>query len=167
MFQAIVRRAQLAVDHTIDRAVNSAIMSIPFIIAAGFGTAALTLRLQREFGTEMATFLMAIIFAVVGAIIVAYVELRPKSEPSFAAVMEADSNASAPSPASSDGEYGVSAEDREMLMSAAGAIAPALMPQFLHLIMRNLPLLAILAVAIFVALQDRGEDEAATASSST
>ena len=59
MFGMLFRRAQATVDRAIDGLVTRAIVAIPFLVAGGFGTAALALRLNREFGAETASLIMA------------------------------------------------------------------------------------------------------------
>ena len=52
MFQSLFRRAEVAIEHTVGHIATRALIAVPFLIAAGFGTAALSLRLNREFGPE-------------------------------------------------------------------------------------------------------------------
>ena len=52
MFRMLFRRAQATVDRAIDGLMLRVIVAIPFLIAAGFGTAALAIWLNREYGPE-------------------------------------------------------------------------------------------------------------------
>ncbi|MEQ1653656.1 MAG: hypothetical protein ABL897_14300, partial [Hyphomicrobium sp.] len=86
MFSALIRRAQVSVDHAIVGVVNRAIIAIPFVVAGGFATAALALRLTREYGPEMANVILAGVFAVIGLVALLVVNRRQPA----AAVDDAD-----------------------------------------------------------------------------
>ncbi|MEQ1652422.1 MAG: hypothetical protein ABL897_08040 [Hyphomicrobium sp.] len=149
MFQAVLQRAQNAVDKTIDQAINRTVMLVPFIIAAAFGTAALAIRLNHEFGPEAGSLLMAALFAVIGLITMAVMQARPQP----AATPDAEPEPVQPGQSSSEaGEAkGLGDTDREMLVAALTTVAPLALPEMLRLVVKNLPLLAVLGGAIFVA----------------
>ena len=76
MLGSLFRRAQATVDNAIDNVVNRALVAIPFIIAAGFGTAALSMRLNREFGPETGSMILAGGFILLGLIVALIVHSR-------------------------------------------------------------------------------------------
>ena len=59
MFRMLFRRAQATVDRAIDGLMLRVIVAIPFLIAAGFGTAALAIWLNREYGPETGSLILA------------------------------------------------------------------------------------------------------------
>jgi hypothetical protein len=76
MLGSLFRRAQATVDNAIDDVVNRALVAIPFLIAAGFGTAALSMGLNREFGAETGSLILAGAFVVIGGLAALIVHSR-------------------------------------------------------------------------------------------
>jgi hypothetical protein len=157
MFGFLFRRAQATVDRAVDSIVHRIIIAIPFLIAGGFGTAALALRLNRDYGPETASLLMAGGFAVLG--LVAWLVFRARSE----APSEADGATEEPAqPSASAGVEGpdFSNTDRELMMAALTSAAPIALPALVRAVGRNLPLLAAVAAAVFIISRD-GQSSAA------
>lgn len=147
IFSRLLNRAQASVDSAIDNAVNRVLIAIPFLIAAGFATAALAHRLTREFGMETGNLMIAGMFAVVGAILAGI--LRTRSPAS------ADDTASEPEALRSDAaesETGAAFgdADRELMMAALTSAAPIAIPALLRFVVRNLPLVLAIFGALFV-----------------
>lgn len=146
MLGSLFRRAQATVDNAIDHAVNRALVAIPFIVAAGFGTAALSMRLNREFGAETGSLILAGGFMVVGLLVALIVHSRPANpaEPVTEAAETADRAADeAADPALAN-------VDRELLMAALTTAAPLALPALLRALGRNLPIVAAVAAAGFI-----------------
>jgi hypothetical protein len=159
MFGSLFRRAQATVDNAIDSVVNRAIVTIPFLVAAGFGTAALAMRLNREFGAETGSVILAFGFVGVGLLAALIVHGR-RSRP--AEVVE-EAAESAERTAEAATEPGISDVDRELVMAALTTAAPLALPAILRALGRNLPLVAAIAAAGFVMTRDlrgTGRDEA-------
>jgi hypothetical protein len=156
MFQAVIQRAQRAVDKTIDHAINRTVMVVPFIIAAGFGTAALAFRLNHEFGPEIGNLMMGGLFGVVGLITMALMKTRPEQ-----AVAEEEkqplAEAKTEEEAAQADTPGLDGVDRDVLISALTSLGPMALPELLRLLLKNLPLVAVLAGAIFVATRSIDE----------
>ena len=149
MFDSLLRRAQVTVDNAIDQAINRVIVTTPFVIAAGFGTAALTVRMTRMFGDEMGYLIVAGIFAVIGLIVAAIVSI-PRSRPA-----EVAGEAAAPEPEAdpvkaAEAERKGAAIDSELMNTALKTMAPIALPVILRIFGRNLPLIAAILGAIFV-----------------
>jgi hypothetical protein len=146
MLGSIFRRAQATVDNAIDHAVNRALVAIPFLVAAGFGTAALSMRLNREFGAETGSLILAGGFIVVGLIVAMIVHSRSANpaEP----VTEAEETAGRAADQASD--PAMANADRELLMAALTTAAPLALPALLRAVGRNLPILAAVAAAGFI-----------------
>lgn len=153
MFGSLFRRAQATVDNAIGQIVDRAIVAIPFLVAAGFGTAAVAIRLNREFGPETASLVMAAAFAVIGMLTALIVHLRAEAP---AAAAENDGEAAAPETAADAEETATSDIDRELVMAALTTAAPIAVPAVLRTVGRNLPLVAALAAAVFVIARDNG-----------
>lgn len=150
MFGSLFRRVQATFDRAVDSLVSRAIVAIPFIIAGGFGTAALAIRLNREFGSEMGFLILAAGFAALG--LVTALVFRVRSE----APAEADSAAEDPSTesvAATDAPDFAGA-DRELMMAALTSAAPIALPAIVRTIGRNLPLVAAVAAAAFIISRD-------------
>jgi predicted histidine transporter YuiF (NhaC family) len=147
MLGSLFRRAQATVDNAIDNVVNRALVAIPFLVAAGFGTAALSMRLNREFGAETGSLILCGGFVVVGLFVALIVHSRAErpaetiAEDADAAQQTAEEAAADPSLAN---------VDRELLMAALTTAAPIALPGLLRTLMRNLPIVAAIAAAGFI-----------------
>jgi hypothetical protein len=146
MLGSIFRRAQATVDSAIDHAVNRALVAIPFIVAAGFGTAALSMRLNREFGAETGSLILAGGFIVVGLIVAMIVHSR-SANPAEPVTEAAETAGRAADQAADPAMANV---DRELLMAALTTAAPLALPALLRAVGRNLPILAAVAAAGFI-----------------
>ena len=152
MFGSLFRRAQATVDNAIGQIVNRAIVAIPFLVAAGFGTAAVAMRLNRELGPETASLVLAAAFSAIGLLTALVVYARTEKP---AAVTEDVSEAAEPDAALSD-DAGMNDIDRELIKAALTTAAPIAIPGLLRTLGRNLPLVAAVAAAAFVISRDAG-----------
>ena len=66
MFQGIINNAKAAAGSMVAKYAVRASVAVPFIVALGFGTAAVTLMLIERFGHQNAYFMVASGFAVIG-----------------------------------------------------------------------------------------------------
>jgi hypothetical protein len=154
MLGSLFRRAQATVDNAIDHVVNRALVAIPFIIAAGFGTAALAMRLNREFGAETGSLILAGGFVIVGAIVALIVHSRT-AKPVEPTAEAAETTERA---AAEETDAGLANVDRELLMAALTTAAPIALPGILRALMRNLPIVAAVAAAAFIMSRDTQPD---------
>jgi hypothetical protein len=148
MLGSLFRRAQATVDNVIDHAVNRALVVIPFLIAAGFGTAALSMRLNREFGAETGSLILAGGFVLLGLVVALVVHLRsskPADTDETAETVDGDPEQAA--------DPAMANVDRELLMAALTTAAPIALPGLLRAVMRNLPIVAAIAAAGFIMLR--------------
>lgn len=148
MFSALFRRAQATVDNAIDDVLNRILIVTPFLIAIGFATAALGLRLTREFGAEVANLFLAGLFVALGLIVALVVHLRkspPLADEPSAEAAETDVN--------NEDAAAMNAVDRELLSAVLTSATPLVLPRFLPMLMRNLPLLAVIVASLFILLQ--------------
>lgn len=153
MLGMLFRRAQATVDHAVGQVLIRTIVAIPFIIAAGFGTAALSMRLNREYGAETGSLILAVGFVALGLLTALVVYLRSSEAPNASEEPAADS-ASPETGANSDQTESFSTVDRELLTAALTSAAPLAMPALMRMLLRNLPLLAAVAAAVFVVSRD-------------
>ena len=164
MFNAIFRKAQVTVDHAIGQAVNRVVVAIPFLVAAGFATAALTLRLVREFGAELGLVCVALLFALLGLICAAFM--------SSATRMMEDGSAQTNVEAADGGgvksddvlETGGTSVDKELVTAALTTVAPMALPAIFRALGRNLPLVAALAALLFIFTRSEPLEEPVVAS---
>ena len=153
MFKELFQRAQRTVDRTIDQVVNSAIVAIPFLIAAGFATATLTLKLTQEFGPETGYLLMAALFGIIGLVTFGIVSLRPQASSDHAPHSETEPEDDAADTTRMFDD--LSAADKELLRSSLAAFAPLAVPAILRLFTRNLPLLVAVGAAVAFVFRDQ------------
>lgn len=163
MFDTILRRAQVTVDNAIDQAVNRIIVTIPFLVAGGFATAALTTRLTRMLGDEMGYLAVAGVFSVIGLIVAAVVSMPRSAQHAEAVAEPAAPLAEADPHAAADAHKKGAAIDKELMSSAVHAMAPFAVPALVPLLRalgRNLPLIATVLAAAFVMTRTPSEEPA-------
>ena len=153
MFQGLLKRAERSIDSVVSKFVDRALVTAPLIVAGGFATAALTVKLVELYGHVTAYALMAALFAVVGLVTLVVVGSgNVASAPSEAAGSEpepAAADASAPGEAPDMGLSGLlTPEVRSLLTSSA----PIALPGIARGVKNNLPLLLFLALVVVVAL---------------
>jgi len=150
----LFRRAQATVDHAIDSLINRAIVAIPFLIAGGFGTAALAIRLNRDYGPEMGSLILAGLFAALGLVVALVVRSRSEAPADTqGAAQEAPDSAEAAAAEAAESND-LSGVDRELIMAALSSAAPLAIPAIVRTVGRNLPLIAAVAAAAFVISHD-------------
>lgn len=148
MLTALLNRAQATVDNAIGQAINKAVVALPFLVAAGFATAALTERMTRDFGTEKGYLAVAGIFAIAG-LVMSLIALRPRTATPQSET--ADQNAAVSNaPEAATGAPAISAIDRELITAALTTTAPIALPALFSALLRNLPLVAAIAAVIYV-----------------
>jgi len=152
MFGSIVRLAQAEVENSIGHIVDKIIVVVPFLIALGFGAAAVSIRVVELYGAVSGLLLMAAAFVILGALIAVFTSYRRSRRP--ATLKSVAHGSAAPvsdeNPTAETDSPQAMAADRELLISALTAAAPIALPQLLRLILKNLPLLAAICAAVFV-----------------
>jgi hypothetical protein len=142
MFQAVLQKAQHAVDSTVDKLLTRAAVAIPLVIAAGFGTAALTVTLTEMYGPALSYTMMAGIFIALGGITAVIMSAN--------GTKQAEAPEPAPSMAEEVAEVTAPLLDRDTLIAVLSTAGPVALPGLLRLAARNLPLLVMaVIVAIF------------------
>lgn len=88
MFTGVINDARRAANSLIGKFLGRAVVAVPFVIAGGFATAALTLMLIDRFGAQVAYWLVALLFTFVGVLAAAVVTV--KEQESDAETLAAD-----------------------------------------------------------------------------
>lgn len=146
MFQGLLRRAEQSIDQVVAKYVGRATVAIPLIVAAGFATAAVSVKLVELYGQVIAYSIMAAGFAVLSLITMAIVgtgngTVETLSEPAAAADTAADKTEEQAEPGLDPSEL-LTPEVKAFLASTA----PMALPSIARGVGRNLPLILILAL---------------------
>jgi len=161
MFSALFRQAQATVDNAIGQAINRLIVAVPFVIAAGFATAAGTVWLVRELGPEFGLAAMAGLYMVLGCICAAFM-LQASAAESGATTMSGAEELRTSQAEETEQTTSDVPVDRELLAAAATAVAPMVLPSLLRMLMANLPLVAALSALLFIFTRSSTVEEPAS-----
>ena len=139
MFAGLINQAKSAASHLVLKYVARASVAVPFVIAAGFALAALTVMLVERFGHVMAYWLVAGGLALIGVIASIVVSVKEHEEEvaeqqAAEVVSDATGEALVQTPIALLGAL------MTMPGGAAGALGAA------RLLGRNLPLVALLVL---------------------
>lgn len=161
MFQALFKRAERSIDQAVSKIAMRALAAVPLLIAAGFATAALTVKLVESYGAMTGYALMAVLFTVIGVVGLAIVGVNSRSGAAEEGATE-EPEAAADNPGSQEEQTPdigdlLTPEVRALMTSAM----PVAIPGLLRGVGRNLPLIFVLAVVAFVISQfaDRADQE--------
>ena len=145
LFQGLFKRAERSIDSAISKFVGRATVAVPLLVAGGFATAALSIKLVELYGHVSAYAIMAVLFSVIALITMAV--NNKESEPAAAGNAEAETatDASQEADEESDGP-----QLPPEVMALLTSVAPAAAPGIARGVARNLPLIFILAIAAFV-----------------
>lgn len=147
MLQAIVDRAQRAVDTLVSKYVTRAAVAVPFVVALGFGTAAATVKLTEEFGNMTAYAILAAVFGAVGLAAAAAIAMNGPDPVAGTDTVEQVT-------ASADATDRKSAIDPDIILAALGAVGPAALPGMVRLLARNLPLVFGIVIIVYLLFSD-------------
>lgn len=155
MFASLFKRAEQSVDSAIGDLGNRIIITIPFLVAMGFGAASLTLYLDRLYGSELGTLLVAIAFCLLGLIIAIVVRVRRNLSAS-------NSNAKddAASPEENLTSRPQSMFDDETVMAVMSSAAPIVIPAMIRTGLKNWPVLLAAAAGLYVASRSNHQSAA-------
>jgi hypothetical protein len=150
MFQGLFKRAERSIDSVVGKFVDRALVAAPLLVAAGFATAALTVKLVQLYGHVTAYALMAALFAVIGVVTMAVVGVgnntNASSQSATSEPEAADASASGEETSDMDVTDLLTPEVRAILASAA----PMALPGIARGVGKNLPLILFLALIGFV-----------------
>jgi Na+-transporting methylmalonyl-CoA/oxaloacetate decarboxylase gamma subunit len=144
MFQGLFQRAEITIDGIVAKYMGRALVAVPLLVACGFATAAATVKLIEVYGPAIGCAIMAGVFAVLTLLTMAVVSGGQTAESANAASEQA--NSEEPAQIGSELEGLFTPELRAVL----GATAPMALPVVTRAVMRNLPVLIMLALIIYV-----------------
>jgi hypothetical protein len=149
VFQWVIDDAKVAAASFIDRYLARVSVAVPFVVALGFATAAMSLALTERFGATTALAIMATIFCVIGLVGGIIVALREQEtvaveehEREEAGLAELGEMASAAASQAGRLPWGAAVS----LLGAQPAIAGAAV----RLLARHLPLLVLVAMILLL-----------------
>jgi hypothetical protein len=144
VFRGLIRDAKAAAGAVILKYVARASVAVPFLIAAGFATAAITAMLVERYGSQVAYWLVAGAFTVLGAVAMLVVTVKEQEEE----VAEAEAVAADTPEVAKE----VAMQAPLALLSAllASPMGPTSAFGIARLLGRNLPLVLLLVVAGFL-----------------
>lgn len=159
MFGSILQQAKVTIRSSISEAVDRALVAVPFLIAGGFLTTALAAYLIRSYGLEIGALIVGVLFLVIGLIVGAAVKsTAATSEPELEPSSESTASSGSPS-GSAANEQWWSETEMDVVKAAAAAAVPYTVPVLMRLALRNLPLIAAVAAALFVFTRPAGPAE--------
>jgi len=144
VFRGLISDAKAAAGAVIVKYVARASVAIPFFVAAGFATAALTVMLVDRYGAQTAYWLVAGAFTLIGAVAMLVVTVKEQEE----VVAEAEAVATDTPEVAKE----VAVQAPLALLSAllASPMGPTSALGIARLLGRNLPLVLLLVVAGFL-----------------
>lgn len=146
LFQGLFKRAERSIDSAISKLVGRATVAVPLLVAGGFATAALSLKLVELYGAVSAYALMAGLFTAIALVTMA---VNNKESDTAAETDSAEETADASEEAGEDTDAS-GLELPPEVMTFLSSAAPAAVPGIARGVVRNLPLIFILAVVVFL-----------------
>jgi hypothetical protein len=144
VFASLFKRAEASVDNAIADLGARIIITIPFLIALGFGAASLSTAMNRMYGNELGNLIVAAAFVLVGCAIAIVVRVRSRSKQPIQ-----EDEEPAQEQAASSSTAG-SMFDNESVMSIVSSAAPILLPALLRTATKNWPLVLAVAGGLYV-----------------
>jgi hypothetical protein len=141
MFQGLFKRAERSIDSVVAKYVGRATVAVPLLVAAGFATAAATVKLAELYGPVTAYAFMAALFSVLGVLMTAI------GLGSRAAV---DAQESATSEDIAETEKEVESLLTPELTALLTTVAPTALPSIMRAVLRNLPLVFLLGIMAYL-----------------
>lgn len=140
MFRGLINDAKSAISDVVARSATRVAIAVPFLVALGFATAAITLHLIDRFGAVNAYWMLAVGFAVVGLLAALTVGVR----------MSDDAPVEAP-PAGLNLSDAAASTATQLPIAALGALisgplGPAASLRIVRMLARNLPLVVFMAL---------------------
>lgn len=146
MLEGLVQPIARAVESAVARYATWAAVAVLFFIAGGFATAAITIKLTELYGALTAYSFIAGGFALLG-LVVAVIARIVLSRPAVESTQPAAAQASAEGEENTQSELPI---PPDVVMAAFSSAAPVAAPLVIRSVLRNLPLLIILAVAAYL-----------------
>lgn len=164
MLGSLIKRERRNLEFAVGEMVHKALVAALFFVAACFGTAALALYWSRLYGAETAYIMLAALFAGIGLLAALFMALPRKGPALDDSPLANGANASTAAPEDLARGYEAMTEaDKELLKAALMSAAPVAVPGLIRIILKNLPLIAVIAGVVAMVIQ--GSKSAAEAPS--
>lgn len=147
MFAALFKRAEESVDSAIGDLGNRIIITIPFLVALGFGAASLTLYLNRIYGAELGNLIVAAAFCALGFIVLLVVRVR-RRQAHAAEATASEEGAPAEEKMSATGQQSIF--DDDAVMAVVSSAAPIVIPAMIRTGLKNWPIILAAAAGLYV-----------------
>lgn len=157
MIESLVKSAEDAVDSVLAKYVSWLAVGVLLLIAGGFATAAIAIKLVEAYGALNACLIIASVLAIIAMLAGAYTHYRLNlvTQASAAAAEEPAEPSVADEVAATMNQL-----NPELIVAALTSLGPTALPILLRAAVRNLPLLLALAAGVYVvALFNRGPAE--------
>ncbi len=145
MFRGLLNDAKSAASALIAKYLARASVAVPFLIAAGFAVAAITLMLVEQYGHIAAYWIMAGGLALIGAVASLVVSVKEQDEEAAEKAAE-EAEAASPSAAAAVAEAATQAPLAMLGALSALPVGPASLMPAVRLLARNLPLVVLLTL---------------------
>jgi len=145
MFRGLLNDAKSAASALIVKYLARASVAVPFLIAAGFAIAAITLMLVEQYGHITAYWIMAGGLALIGAVAALVVSVKEQEEDAAEKAAE-ESEATTSSATAAVAEAATQAPLAMLGALSALPVGPASFMPAMRLLARNLPLVVLLAL---------------------
>lgn len=152
MFASLFKRAEASVDNAIADLGNRVMITVPFLVAFGFGAASLSAYANRTYGTEIGNLIVAAVFLAIGCVVAIVVKARSRPAPALEQPDTAESEHDATSTKSMF--------DNEQLLGLASTVVPILLPSLMRTATKNWPLILAVAGGLFVFSQSEDAKDA-------
>jgi hypothetical protein len=146
MFQGLFRRAETTIDTIVAKYTARIMVAVPFVVALGFATAAATVKVVEVYGQAAGLSIMAGVFAVLTLATMAAVGTGVLRDDGHGSEDEMRTGADEPERLASEVDSMLTPELRAVL----GAAAPMALPVVARAVVRNLPLLILAALIIYI-----------------
>jgi hypothetical protein len=163
VFRTLINDAKAAAGAVIGKYAVRASVAVPFVVAAGFGTAALTLMLAERFGSMAAYGMMATGFAALGVIAATVVSVKEQEEAAADTAAEKNDTAEVATDAAAQAAVQVPLALLGTLLTTP--LGPGAAVGGAKILGRNLPLVLLLALLALLFWPTRA-NEAAVANTS-
>lgn len=144
MFRGVINDAKTALGSVVVKYLARASVAVPFVIAVGFATAAITLMLVERFGAIFAYWLVAAGFTAIGVMATFIITVKEQEEE----VAEKEAEEGDTAGMASDTAAQVAAQAPLAVLGAlmSTPMAPGLLAGGAKTVVRNLPLIVLLAL---------------------
>jgi predicted histidine transporter YuiF (NhaC family) len=144
MFASLFKRAEESVDTAIGDLGNRILITLPFLVALGFGAASLTFYLDRLYGAELGMLFVAVAFCVLGFIIAIVVRVRRNLSASNSTDDASQTEESATN------SRPQSMFDDETVMAVMSSAAPIIIPAMIRTGLKNWPVVLAAVAGLYV-----------------